>query len=375
MFDTTKVPALRKDIVAQVGAWSQLVNLGVPKDTASGVVGLELGELPDGGVVYMPFNLVPMSSKPAPQVVTNEAAVPDATNPQTASKARQVKAGFTPEQKAALWKANDRTAAKWEPKFSDAAIKAFEHDRREVLALVNEAKSKAKEAKASIGWTDSLLSVQDYLAMGGADNWRSTFAPVMQGVITEQGKRWADTLGMSFDVQNFFAQDWFDKYTLKFAQEINTTTKDEMAKMFQQAQAEGWSVPEMQKHLNTLFDQWSKGDVSPDEFDWYTSRMPPYRTEMISRTETIRSSNAGSQELYSEWGVQQHEWLATKDDRTRTYDNTNGVADHLEANGQVVGIDEPFIVSGEKLMYPGDPNGSPSNTIGCRCTVLPVIGD
>jgi HK97 family phage portal protein len=375
MFDTTNVPALRKDIAAQVLAWAQLVELGVPKDTASLAVGLELGELPDGDVVYMPFNLVPMGAKKPTATVTNEPAVPDASGNAQQGKARQNKTGFTPEQKAALWKAHDRTAAKWEPKFADAAIKAFEHDKREVLALVSDAKQKAKAEKASIGWTDSLLSVQDYLAMGGEDNWRSTFAPVMQGVITDQGKRWAATLGMEFDVQNLFAQEWFDKYTLTFAQEINTTTKDELATMFQQAQHDGWSVPEMQKHLTTLFEQWSKGDIPPEDFEWYTSRMPPYRTEAIARSETIRSSNAGSQELFTEWGMQQHEWLSTKDDRTRTYDNTNGVADHAEANGQVVGIDEPFIVSDEKLMYPGDPNGSEGNTINCRCTVLPVIGE
>ena len=121
----------------------------------------------------------------------------------------------------------------------------------------------------------------------------------------------------------------------------------------------------MQKHLTTLFDQWSKGDVTPQEFDWYTSRMPPYRTEMIARTETIRSSNAGSDELYREWGVQQHEWLATKDDRVRD--------DHLAADGQIVGIDEPFIVGGYEADFPGDPNLPPEESINCRCTVLPVM--
>lgn len=366
MFDTSKVPALRKDIAQTVNAYVALFNTGVPRGTASSTVGLELGSLPDDDVSYMPLGMIPMGVKKPTATVIDESAVPDATNPDsTGNKAQQIKAGYTPEQKAALWKANDRTAMKWEPRFQDAAIKAFNHDKREILALVNDAKTKAKEQKASIAWQDSFLSVQDYLAAGGSDNWRETFAPQMQGVITDQGKRWAADLGMSFDVRNFFAEDWFDQYTLRFAQEINQTTLDELSNVFKQAQSEGWSVPEMQKHLTTLFDQWSQGDVSPDEFEWYTSRMPPYRTERIARTETIRSSNAGSQELFSEWGVTQHEWLATKDDRVRD--------DHLAADGQVQPIDMPFSVGGEDLMYPGDPAGSPSNTIQCRCTVLPVM--
>jgi len=279
--------------------------------------------------------------------------------------AQQVKSRFTPEQKAALWKANDTTARKWEPRFADAAIRAFDHDMREVLAIVNDAKTKAKELKASIAWQGSLLSVKDYIESGGEDNWRETFAPVMQGVITDQGKRWAADLGMSFDVRNFFAEDWFDQYTLVFAQQINATTLDELGTLFKQAQAEGWSVPEMQKHLTTMFDQWSQGAATPEDFEWYTSRMPPYRTEMISRTETLRSSNQGSQELFKEWNVSQHEWLATKDDRVRP--------DHAEADGQVVGIDEPFKVGGYDAMFPGDPNLPPEESINCRCTVLPVM--
>ena len=88
---------------------------------------------------------------------------------------------------------------------------------------------------------------------------------------------------------------------------------------------------------------------------------------MIARTETIRASNAGSTQVYKDWGVQKHEWLSTMDDRTRD--------DHAEANGLVVEIGKPFMVGGEELEFPGDPNGSPGNVINCRCTTIPVIED
>jgi len=48
-------------------------------------------------------------------------------------------------------------------------------------------------------------------------------------------------------------------------------------------------------------------------------------------------------------------------------------ASHIAANGQIVPHDKPFIVDGEKLMYPRDPNGSAANTINCGCHSIPVV--
>ena len=39
--------------------------------------------------------------------------------------------------------------------------------------------------------------------------------------------------------------------------------------------------------------------------------------------------------------------------------------DHMAADGQVRGVDQPFDVSGEQLMYPKDPAASAKNTIRC----------
>lgn len=373
-FDTSKVPALRKDIPALVTAWAALVGLGVPKHKASETVGLELGELMDGDVAYMPLNLIPIGVMPVSDSNNNgdAADATDDTRKYLADPASNKDNRMTPEQKAAHWKAVDTTARKWESKFAAGAHKAFEHDRREILSIVSDSQKSALAKKETIEWNDVEKSIEEYLAEASDDNWRKVFIPLMQGIITEQGKRWAVELGMEFDVRNLFAEEWFDKYKLQFAKKINDTTSESIHDVLAQAQAEGWSVPETQKNLTTMFKQWMNGDLSKDDFAWFTERMPPHRTEAIARTETIRASNAGNDALFNDWGVKKKEWLATKDDRTRTYDKGDEF-DHVEADGQVVNIDEPFTVSGEKLMYPGDPSGSPGNTINCRCTELPVL--
>lgn len=47
--------------------------------------------------------------------------------------------------------------------------------------------------------------------------------------------------------------------------------------------------------------------------------------------------------------------------------------DHVRAHNQVVLAAEPFLVAGEKLMHPRDPNGSAGNTINCGCMAIPVV--
>lgn len=56
-------------------------------------------------------------------------------------------------------------------------------------------------------------------------------------------------------------------------------------------------------------------------------------------------------------------WDAIVDDKTRE--------DHLDVNGAVVPIDEPFIVGGYEMMYPGDESlgAGPEEIINCRCSV------
>jgi hypothetical protein len=61
-------------------------------------------------------------------------------------------------------------------------------------------------------------------------------------------------------------------------------------------------------------------------------------------------------------------WISALDERTR-----QGKFNHLEMNQKRVPLDKPFNVSGEKLMFPGDPKGSAGNVVNCRCSVAQVV--
>lgn len=55
-------------------------------------------------------------------------------------------------------------------------------------------------------------------------------------------------------------------------------------------------------------------------------------------------------------------WVAILDSKTRD--------SHASADGQSVDTNQPFIVNGESLQYPRDPNGSAENIVRCRCVAV-----
>lgn len=280
---------------------------------------------------------------------------------------------LTPETKALLWKAVDATARKFEPPAAAAVERAFEHDRRAILGILSAAQKAAYRAKASVAWQLLLLEVLDYIKMSGKANWRNELLPILEAVITAQGTYLSATFGMVFNARNLLAEEWFTQYTLVFVDPITKTTEETLTAMFQEAMAQGYSIPDMEKSLNTLFEQWAHGGViDPQDRYFADKRLPPYRREMIARTETMRASNAGGFALYKDWNVQQKEWYATNDQRTR---DTHRVGAAVGQAPLVVSIDAPFIIGGAPMMFPGDPSAPVAETVNCRCTLLPVIKD
>lgn len=69
----------------------------------------------------------------------------------------------------------------------------------------------------------------------------------------------------------------------------------------------------------------------------------------------------GMKQLEDDGVILKKEWIATTDARTREA--------HLELDGVQVDIDEPFVNSIGRIMYPGDPNADPANTYNCRCSI------
>ena len=143
------------------------------------------------------------------------------------------------------------------------------------------------------------------------------------------------------------------KYAARKVKAVNDATKARIAIEIQRGIDDGLTGREVAENIR------EKGLVDS-----------AYRSQVITRTESHAAANAGSLESAMETGVVlEKEWIFTEDERTR--DGEDGGFDHTGVEN--VKVDEPFIVSGEKLQYPGDPAGSAGNVINCRCAIGYVV--
>lgn len=158
------------------------------------------------------------------------------------------------------------------------------------------------------------------------------------------------SISISFDLLNDKALKFLEDKKIKFAIKVADTTHKAIINELSEGFRNGESIPQLSNRIKDM-----------PEFDIK-------RATLVSRTEIISSSNAGTLQGYKESGVViGKEWSSTKDERTRDH--------HKEAEGQRVPIDDPFIVDGDLLDYPGDNshNAKASNIIQCRCSLIPIL--
>lgn len=106
----------------------------------------------------------------------------------------------------------------------------------------------------------------------------------------------------------------------------------------------------------------------------------PVDAERIIRTEVNRTFSIATQKRMDQsderlGGVLKKYWLDADDDRVRNAHRVAGEQYGLRGDPGPIPVSKPFIVGGEKLMFPRDPKGSAANTIQCRCVSVPYVED
>jgi hypothetical protein len=133
--------------------------------------------------------------------------------------------------------------------------------------------------------------------------------------------------------------------------DISDTTRSQIIRGIERGVAEGLGVPQIASFVRDLVPGLSR-----------------YRSALIARTESHGAANYGADAAAKDTGlVLVKEWIAAADERTRE--------DHVAADGQVVSMDEPFIVGGVSMMFPGDPSAPAEQVCNCRCGIAHNVID
>lgn len=183
--------------------------------------------------------------------------------------------------------------------------------------------------------------------------WQEQTADTLREWLTQVyeagGDRTANALGLSFDVFNDQVLERMRSRLDVLAEKVTSTTADAIRQaLLEPGVAAGEDVPDLAGRLTSVFDELSSS-----------------RAEVIARTETVSGFNAASREAAGGSGVVSGKrWLTAGDDRVRE--------SHAAMDGEEVGLDEPY---SNGLMFPGDPEGDPDETIQCRCVEEYVLSD
>ena len=82
------------------------------------------------------------------------------------------------------------------------------------------------------------------------------------------------------------------------------------------------------------------------------------RADTIARTETGVAQQLVQHEAFVRDGVPEKTWHCSFRNSRET---------HMAADGQTVGIDEPYFVGGVYMMYPMEEGAPPEECINCNC--------
>jgi HK97 family phage portal protein len=392
--DLTKIPALRQAIPNLVDAVRKLWLTGMPLNQAIRTVGLEADDVVGGDTGYIPVSVYAIGT-PHPKAQgegegegrdTDVESDPEIGEEADGSKARigdnasKSEPAATEKKTRALAEAGLAaldSAKRWETRYVAAAKTQFESDFRDLSAILSETEQEALQDGSTIDWGRAQERCLTSLE-GKTELWVALFVPLLRGIIEEQHKRWQPLLGGDeLDMYSVFMEQWFQQYSMPFAQQVVGITQGHINELFLQGIQESWSAAQFQKNLGLLFQKYIDADLPPSALEWFAGRVPAYRLETIARSEVMRAFNRTSLRLFEAWGIEFVEWYTTKDDLTCDF--------CLEMDGKIVRAGDKFWAMGE-TMFVSDAEGqiqsivlgyedvlSPPLHPRCRCILLPVL--
>ena len=245
---------------------------------------------------------------------------------------------------------------------------------------IGENKELAKVFRYHVNQYDQ--AIKQFLTTGKTEGWSELFKTddlvrIYTNIYVNIGMRISEWYTKNFERYNkkFDPAQYRDVFAFKFAALANqvagarvTSVQDNRKQVLIKELKRFFSDPEFQA-LNERDAQ----KLLRDRFKGISK----YQAERIIRTESVAAANfatgESAKQMFNEQDLMK-EWITAEDGRVRRIPRDQ--ASHRAMNGVTIPAADKFDVPTkdgiDRLMFPGDPNGSPSNVINCRCTVAYV---
>jgi hypothetical protein len=151
---------------------------------------------------------------------------------------------------------------------------------------------------------------------------------------------------------------WIDEWSAELGRIIKLSSHNVLQKYLHNGFEKGLTIEEVTKHITDK-----------------SIRESYIRARTVALTETLRAHSVAQQESFLQSpAVTKKMWVHTSRHKERENHKSN------PPNGQIVNVEEPFIIYGIKggtyyPLYPRDNNLPPEESINCRCAMKPVLSD
>jgi HK97 family phage portal protein len=189
------------------------------------------------------------------------------------------------------------------------------------------------------------------------DEW----IPAILEVMDEEGRIHMQMVGRGdadWDVENPRVTSFIGEHAADLVANVEDTTRTAIRDLVSQGYADGWSVDDLRKRLEATDDIGGRA-----------------RAERIARTETAMAANRGAREAYEQaedLGVRVRKRWLTVGAPVGDGPGETRASHRMAENEGALPLGQRFR---NGLDHPADPDGDPSETVNCRCTLVPEVDD
>lgn len=360
-FDIESLPIMQMARRARVDTATKVFSMGVPFNVANQVYDLGFPEMPWGDKGYLPFSLQPADAveEPMPGEAPDGKPEPDADDEgQTGfQRMRNLLGGIQSEPQTrgrntkALWEHHVRQRRR-HVKLLEGKVRKLLHRYREKtlqrLSAAHLEKTAEQNLQASFGTTRGLVDIIFSASEFGAalksdvtEPIRSTLGSAVSDLISEVGADpWEMPPAKATEYIHGRSQPIMD---------VGGTVRAQLNTALEEGIKEGESTADLAKRVKGVFTSLAESEA-----------------ERVARTEINMAFNFARQEAMVGVGIDYKAWLSSHGPNVR---EAHEAAEEFYIDDPIP-VDEPFIVAGEELMFPGDDSGSAGNVINCQCVSI-----